>query len=339
MMADICRKVRRRSFTQIDNEPINNTKLRYEDIGLLAYVMSKPDNWTIYKADLVTSHANGRESVNSILKRLQEYGYLMVVKGRTGKGNFTYNQYIFSDHAFDFGDEYELGAENTTPDVAEYGSPANPCQTEVSSVDGKPSTGSRRRETVDGFPTTNNTIYNNTINNNIINNDADEDEQKIINKFHKLFGTNIPVETARVLLEHTEEEIEFIFKILQEKKEQGKIVSPKGILVKDTRSVINRIFAGEFYQESDPEIDEFQKTTGIRIKGQSQRSLYKQWRKKFSKEMMFKAGELTALHSKNGTIDYMDAVLKDWEKRNINKPEQIKAKKKESSGYEIFMMP
>lgn len=61
-MADICRKVRRRSFTQIDNEPINDPNLKYEDIGLLTYVMSKPDNWTIYKNELISSHANGRKA-------------------------------------------------------------------------------------------------------------------------------------------------------------------------------------------------------------------------------------------------------------------------------------
>lgn len=69
-MADICRRIRRRTFTQIDNEPITDPDLRYEDIGLLTYVMSKPDDWIFYKNELVSSHANGRESVASILKRL-----------------------------------------------------------------------------------------------------------------------------------------------------------------------------------------------------------------------------------------------------------------------------
>ncbi len=336
-MADICRKVRRRSFTMLDNEPINDPHLRYEDIGLLAYVMSKPDGWTIYKHDLIDSHANGRESVNGILKRLEERGYLLIIKGRTGKGCFTHNQYIFTDRPFDFGDEYELDEDLSEPGMENNNKPENRCQTGGLSIDGKPSTGSRQREAVDGNPTTNNTINNNT------NNAVAEDElQKVLVKFQKLFGVELSEDIAQILLEYTDEEIDYIFKTLKEKKEQGKIVSPQGILAKDTRSVVKRILAGEFYPsiERDPEIVEFEKFTGLKLRGQAQQKLYWEWRTKFSKEMMFKAGELTAAHSKNGTIDYMIAILKDWEKKNITTLDQVNKKKSQNSEFgEIYKPP
>lgn len=337
-MADICRKVRRRSFTQIDNEPINDPNLKYEDIGLLTYVMSKPDNWTIYKNELISSHGNGRESVAGILKRLEERGYLMVIKGRTGKGCFSHNQYIFTDRPFDFGDEYELEENIPESEITNNNRTEIPYQIEVSSIDGNPSTGSRRRETVDGNPTTNNTINNNT------NNAVAEDElQKVLVKFQKLFGVELSEDIAQILLEYTDEEIDYIFKTLKEKKEQGKIVSPQGILAKDTRSVVKRILAGEFYPsiEKDPEIEEFERFTGLKLRGQAQQHLYRVWRAKFSKEMMFKAGELTAAHSKNGTIDYMLAILKDWEKKNITTLEQVINKKKNQNNDlgEIYKPP
>ncbi len=338
-MADICRKVRRRSFTQIDNEPINDPNLKYEDIGLLTYVMSKPDNWTIYKNELISSHANGRESVASILKRLEERGYLMVIQGRTGKGYFSHNQYIFTDRAFDFGDEYELEENTLQPEMPKDPKPETPWQTKVLSMNGNPSTDNRQRETVNGNPTPNNTINNNTINNNAV---AEDDQEKVMANFQKIFGVDLSADIARTLLEYTEEERELIFKILKEKKDQGKIVSPKGILAKDTRSVINRILNGEFYPtiEKDPEIEEFEKHTGLRLRGKSQQSLYRDWRAKFSKEMMFKAGELTAVHSKNGTIDYMVAILKDWEKRNITKPQQVDKKRTQNNNFgEIYTPP
>lgn len=339
VMADICRKVRRRSFTMLDNEPINDPHLRYEDIGLLAYVMSKPDGWTIYKHDLIDSHANGRESVNGILKRLEERGYLLIIKGRTGKGCFTHNQYIFTDRPFDFGDEYELDEDLSEPGMENNNKPETPCQTAVSSMNGKPSTGSRQREAVDGNPTTNNTIYSNTINNNAA---VEDDQQKIMAKFQKIFGVDLSADIAQILLEYTEEEIELVFKTLKEKKEQGKIVSPKGILAKDTRSVISRILAGEFYPsiDKDPEIEEFERFTGLKLRGQAQQNLYREWRAKFSKEMIFKAGELTAAHSKAGTIDYMIAILKDWGKRGITTPQQIDKKKTPNNDFgEIYTPP
>jgi len=336
-MADICRKVRRRSFTQIDNEPVNDQSLRYEDIGLLVYVLSKPDNWTIYKYELISSHSNGRESVAGILKRLEERGYLLVIKGRTGKGYFSHNQYIFTDRPFDFGDEYEL--DETPPGMEYNGKPETPCKTEDSTVYGNPSTGTRQRETVNGNPTSNNTKNNNTKNNNAVD---EEQQQKVIDNFQQIFGTDIPAEVAQELLKHSEEEIKYIFRVLKEKKEQGKIVSPRGILIKDTRTVIERILAGVFYAdiEKDPEIEEFVKYTGVQIKGQVHRQIYHYWRAKFSKEMMFKAGELTAIYSKNGTIDYMVAILKDWEKRGITKPSQVNKKSDQKYDFtEIFIAP
>ncbi len=156
---DICRRVRRRAFTQIDNQPINDPDLRYEDIGLLTYVMSKPNDWVIYKTELITSHGNGRESVAGILKRLEAKGYLLIVRHRNSSGQFTNNEYVFTDIPYDFGEPQDSSVENNNTSE-------NPHQPGASSMNGKPLTGSRIRETVDGNPTPTNTIYNNTINNN-----------------------------------------------------------------------------------------------------------------------------------------------------------------------------
>jgi len=325
MMADICRKVRRRSFTQIDNEPINDPNLKYEDIGLLAYVMSKPDNWTIYKNELISSHANGRESVASILKRLEERGYLMVIQGRTEKGYFSHNQYIFTDRAFDFGDEYELEENTLQPEMPKDSKPETPWQTKVLSMNGNPSTDNRQRETVNGNPTPNNTIYNN---NAVV---LDENTaQKIQSISREILGQEIPESILKIFLDYPLEETQTVLKTLQEKKAQKKIANPIGILLKDPASVIRRILAGEFYPDivsAAGEMGEFEKHTGILLKGQAKQNQYQEWRKKFSREMVFKAGEVTALHSKNGSLDYMAAVLKDWEKKGITRPDQLNKKR------------
>ncbi len=350
-MSDICRKVRRRSFTMIDNQPVNDPNLRYEDIGLLVYVLSKPDNWFIYKQDLINSHQNGRESVNGILKRLEAHGYLMVKEERDEKGRFTYKQYIFTDRAFDFDDEYDPSVAEQVYKEPENTKPENPCQTGGLSIDGNPSTGSRQRETVDGNPTTNNTINNNTIINNTLNNNAVAVEEnttqenaarEIQGMSLEILGEKVPDTILQVFLDYPLEDIKTVLTTLQEKKAQKKIANPIGILMKDPPSVIRRILAGEFYPDAaaEGEIAEFEKYTGIRLKGQAQRKQYQEWRKKFSLEMVFKAGELTALHSRNGTLDYMAAILKDWEKKGITSLEQLNQpqKKKQEFG-EIYTRP
>lgn len=181
---DICRRVRRRAFTQIDNEPINDPDLRYEDIGLLTYVMSKPNDWVIYKTELITSHGNGRESVAGILKRLEAKGYLLIVRHRNSSGQFTNNEYVFTDIPYDFGEPQDSSVENNN-------TPENPHQTGASSMNGKPYTGSRIRETVNGNPSTTNTIYNNTINNN----NSSSNNNNSCRIFEKEFGRPLsPIE-------------------------------------------------------------------------------------------------------------------------------------------------
>lgn len=298
-MADICRKVRRRSFTQMDNEPINDPELKYEDIGLLLYVMSKPDNWTIYKNELISSHANGRESVNAILKRLEKKGYLLISQSRSEKGYFAFNQYIFSDRAFDFGDEIEF-----VPDLPINNTQSKtPSPTEVLSVDGKPSTDNRQRETVNGIPTTNNTIKNNTLNNNI----------GVTVGFLEKFGQELPETLIPFFTELSSEEIELVLVTLEDRKNSGKIKNPVGLLKSNPDSVIKSILSGTFYLDIDPEIIEFQNYTGIILTHENM-TAYKDLRDKYSKQEVFKAGSIAA--EKNAGFNYMVAVLTN------TKPEQ-----------------
>lgn len=144
MTEDIIRRRKRRGYTIVDNQPINNPDLKYEDIGLLVYILSKPDDWTIYKKELVSSHQNGRESVAGILSRLEANGYLQIIPQRSIKGRFSHNLYIFTDIAWEFVDEVGEAQHNGSL-----------------TMNGKPLTAKRIREPVNGNPTPTNTIYTN----------------------------------------------------------------------------------------------------------------------------------------------------------------------------------
>lgn len=162
-------------------------------------------------------------------------------------------------------------------------------------------------------------------------------EAKVPKMFFEVIGQELPEELVKEFLVYSPKEIQTVFTTLKEKKNLGKIKNPVGILLKDAPSVIKCILRGEFYPDiHDDEMGEFTKHTGILIKGQYQRDFYQAWREKFSKEMMFKAGELTATHSKNGSLEYMAAILKDWEKRKVTAPKDINRKK---SDYETYYPP
>lgn len=149
MAKDLIRRRKKRGYTIIDNQPINNSNLKYEDIGLLVYVLSKPDDWVIYKKELVSSHQNGRESVAGILKRLEANGYLQIIPHRDPKGRFSYNEYVFTDVAWEFEDEIQ------EPMLDQQ------FNHEREAVYGNPLTANRIRETVNGNPAPTNTIYTN----------------------------------------------------------------------------------------------------------------------------------------------------------------------------------
>ena len=203
----------------------------------------------------------------------------MVIQGRTEKGYFSHNQYIFTDRAFDFGDEYELEENTLQPEMPKDPKPETPWQTKVLSMNGNPSTDNRQRETVNGNPTPNNTIYNN---NAVV---LDENTaQKIQSISREILGQEIPESILKIFLDYPLEETQTVLKTLQEKKAQKKIANPIGILLKDPASVIRRILAGEFYPDivsAAGEMGEFEKHTGILLKGQAKQNQYQEWRKSF----------------------------------------------------------
>lgn len=52
-----------------------NKALSFEALGMLAYLLSKPDDWRVQVSDLVREHA-GRDKVNRIIRELKDAGHL-----------------------------------------------------------------------------------------------------------------------------------------------------------------------------------------------------------------------------------------------------------------------
>lgn len=86
----IRRGARKQSFTQIDNI-VFTSNLSYRAIGLLSFLLSKPDNWSVSVAHLVNTvkesgNPTGRDAVYSIIKELEEKGFILrEMKRKAGK--------------------------------------------------------------------------------------------------------------------------------------------------------------------------------------------------------------------------------------------------------------
>ncbi|MFD2867580.1 DnaD domain protein [Kurthia populi] len=99
---ELRRSKRKRAFTQVDNEIVNNSALSFQAKGMLLYLLSKKDGWKFYEDDLVNRSSNGKTSVRSIIKELLDVGYL--IRGerfRDEKGHLKGYSYIVEPYLLD----------------------------------------------------------------------------------------------------------------------------------------------------------------------------------------------------------------------------------------------
>ncbi|PSU23846.1 conserved phage C-terminal domain-containing protein [Photobacterium kishitanii] len=89
----IIRSERRNRFTTISNSVFANNQLSFQAMGMLSYILSKPDNWRVSPAQLITVTKNtakktARDGVYAILKELREVGFIVRKKLSTGETNY-----------------------------------------------------------------------------------------------------------------------------------------------------------------------------------------------------------------------------------------------------------
>ena len=79
---------KKKNFTILDNTCIRDNRLSWKSKGLHTYLMSLPDGWEICMSDLKNRASDGRDSINTAVKELEKYGYMLRELKRTEKGCF-----------------------------------------------------------------------------------------------------------------------------------------------------------------------------------------------------------------------------------------------------------
>ncbi len=69
----------------------DSNPLSWEAIGLLIYLLSKPDNWQVSIASLTNIGKCGSHKIGSILKELKQKGYIVVKRHSSGE----YEYYVY----------------------------------------------------------------------------------------------------------------------------------------------------------------------------------------------------------------------------------------------------
>lgn len=85
----VVRVVKNNHFMVMDKTGLEDPEMSYRAKGLLAYCMSKPDDWTFYNKQLEKASKDGRDGVQSALKELKEKGYMKRIPAHDEKGKFT----------------------------------------------------------------------------------------------------------------------------------------------------------------------------------------------------------------------------------------------------------
>lgn len=65
-----------KNFTQISNGLLQNKFLSFKARGLIAYILSLPEDWIIYVSQLETASPQGKEAIYSAIKELSSLGYM-----------------------------------------------------------------------------------------------------------------------------------------------------------------------------------------------------------------------------------------------------------------------
>ena len=76
------------NYITVSREIYKDRRLRLQDRGLIATLLSLSDNWDFNIRGLSSILPDGRDSIEKSLKRLEEMGYVTITKGRSAKGKF-----------------------------------------------------------------------------------------------------------------------------------------------------------------------------------------------------------------------------------------------------------
>lgn len=76
------------NFVTLHKGFIEDARLSYKAKGILSYLLSKPDNWTVIVKDLMNHSTDGSKSIYAGLNELKKYGYFKKVPVRDESNRF-----------------------------------------------------------------------------------------------------------------------------------------------------------------------------------------------------------------------------------------------------------
>lgn len=93
----IIRKKRKEKFYVMPMEVANDERLGMEEMGLLVYLLSRPDNWKVQPTQLQKRFGVGRDKLRRVMLILKDFGYVEVKQMKTN-GQFSHNNWTVFEY-------------------------------------------------------------------------------------------------------------------------------------------------------------------------------------------------------------------------------------------------
>jgi hypothetical protein len=93
------RATRRHRFVIIDQRAVEDTRLSWAAQGLLACLLSRPDDWKVLVNDLRKRGDVGRDGIYRLLRELRNAGYAKFVRSRDEQGRIRGGTYLVQEIA------------------------------------------------------------------------------------------------------------------------------------------------------------------------------------------------------------------------------------------------
>lgn len=91
----IIRAPRPERYTVVNRKVIDDDRLSYRALGLLVYLLDKPDNWRVEAAQLARGRTEGRDAVRAALMELAEAGYLVRQRRQNDGGQWITETFLY----------------------------------------------------------------------------------------------------------------------------------------------------------------------------------------------------------------------------------------------------
>lgn len=76
-------------FVQVPNSAVQSKELTLQEKGLLAYLLSLPEDWVIYRNNLYNNLPDPKGTIDRSWKGLQDKGFIVSIRKMGGDGRFT----------------------------------------------------------------------------------------------------------------------------------------------------------------------------------------------------------------------------------------------------------